>query len=196
MTAPRRARQSRAIEKQGQILDAAVDLIFAEGVQKISHRQVAARAGVPVGSIGYYYDTRENLLVLAIGELNRRRQRAVAELWAEEPGKPQTPEATAALLLRTLVGGEPTDEVLSAWLRILVEGTRESAALRQALAELRDQVYRDLRLFLNETGRPDLREAQVNALVGGAVLVGLAQQNGSVREAVQDILVDLLRSAV
>ena len=48
-----RGEQARAVEKRSAILDAAIRLLLTEGMKGVTHRQVAAAASVPVGSIGY-----------------------------------------------------------------------------------------------------------------------------------------------
>lgn len=45
------------------ILDAALEVASAEGVRRVNHRTVAARAGVPLGSVSYYYPTADRLIV-------------------------------------------------------------------------------------------------------------------------------------
>ena len=59
MVVASRSEQARAVEKRSAILDAAIDLLLTEGLRGLTHRQVAAAAAVPVGSIGYYYSTRD-----------------------------------------------------------------------------------------------------------------------------------------
>ncbi|MEM7413288.1 MAG: TetR family transcriptional regulator [Myxococcota bacterium] len=44
------------------ILDAALGLIARQGFAAVSHRRVAAAAGVPLGSTTYYFESREHLL--------------------------------------------------------------------------------------------------------------------------------------
>jgi len=49
-------------ERREKILAAARELIASEGVDGVSHRKVAARAGVPLGSMTYYFDGRDELI--------------------------------------------------------------------------------------------------------------------------------------
>ncbi len=49
-------------ERREVILEAAIRIIGAGGPDAITHRAVAARAGVPLGSVTYYFDSREALL--------------------------------------------------------------------------------------------------------------------------------------
>lgn len=72
----RRGEQARAVEKRAAILNAAIKLLLDEGLRGVTHRQVAASAGVPVGSIGYYYSTREKLVVTCLEKLFDERRHA------------------------------------------------------------------------------------------------------------------------
>ena len=60
-----KARQRSSSEdhdRRSTILDATLRLIATDGVDAITHRRVAAAAGVPLGSTTYYFDSREQLL--------------------------------------------------------------------------------------------------------------------------------------
>ncbi|WJY59450.1 putative DNA-binding transcriptional regulator [Corynebacterium afermentans subsp. lipophilum] len=72
-----RSEQARAVEKRSAILDAAIDLLLAEGLKGLTHRQVAAAASVPVGSIGYYYSTRDKLVATCFEQLVQGRLEAM-----------------------------------------------------------------------------------------------------------------------
>jgi DNA-binding transcriptional regulator YbjK len=48
--------------RRSTILDATLRLIATHGVDSITHRRVAAAAGVPLSSTTYYFDSREQLL--------------------------------------------------------------------------------------------------------------------------------------
>ncbi|ARF73469.1 TetR/AcrR family transcriptional regulator [Streptomyces sp. NPDC012600] len=49
-------------DRRDRIIDAALDLIADEGVAGMSHRKVAARAGVPLGSMTYHFASMSELL--------------------------------------------------------------------------------------------------------------------------------------
>lgn len=72
--APRRQRDPEARRKA--IVAAAADLITEVGVDAITHRKVAARAGVPLGATTQYFDTLDDLradaLALLAGEVDAR----------------------------------------------------------------------------------------------------------------------------
>ncbi|MGO9452763.1 MAG: TetR/AcrR family transcriptional regulator [Candidatus Binataceae bacterium] len=56
-----RARRS-GDDRRGTILEAAIRIIGHGGPDAITHRAVAARARVPLGSVTYYFDSREELV--------------------------------------------------------------------------------------------------------------------------------------
>lgn len=78
-----RSEQARAVEKRSAILDAAIDLLLTEGLKGLTHRQVAATAAVPVGSIGYYYSTRDKLVATCFEQLLQGRREAFERANAE-----------------------------------------------------------------------------------------------------------------
>jgi DNA-binding transcriptional regulator YbjK len=48
--------------RAGAILDAVLRVIAAEGAEAVTHRRVAAEAGVPLGSTTYYFASRDDLV--------------------------------------------------------------------------------------------------------------------------------------
>ncbi|WP_026929680.1 TetR/AcrR family transcriptional regulator [Glycomyces tenuis] len=56
--------------RKRRILDAALDVIAEAGVHKTTHRRIAARAEVPLGSLTYYFDGIDDLLVQAFARLS------------------------------------------------------------------------------------------------------------------------------
>jgi len=56
-------------QRRARILQATIDLIASEGVHATSYRAVAARAGVPLGSVTYYFADLETLIVSAFETL-------------------------------------------------------------------------------------------------------------------------------
>ncbi|WP_354671030.1 TetR family transcriptional regulator [Streptomyces sp. MA15] len=62
------------------ILDAALEVAAEEGARRVNHRRVAARAGVPLGSVTYYFPTAEKLVVEMFRHLSTVRVVPLAEL--------------------------------------------------------------------------------------------------------------------
>ncbi len=57
-----RAATSAAEGRRREILAAAISVIAAGGADAVTHRRVAAEAGVPLGSLTYYFESREELI--------------------------------------------------------------------------------------------------------------------------------------
>ncbi|MFL6118138.1 TetR/AcrR family transcriptional regulator [Actinophytocola sp.] len=76
---PRRDPEAR----RQQIIAAAVRAIAEDGVGNVTHRRIAALAGVPLGSTTYYFPTLDDLIAAALREATEYA-RAGLEAWAEE----------------------------------------------------------------------------------------------------------------
>ncbi|HKH40267.1 MAG TPA: TetR family transcriptional regulator [Solirubrobacterales bacterium] len=58
--------EQATLGRREQILEAALRVIGRSGRQAVTHRAVAAEAGVPLGSTTYYFDSRDDLLRQAL----------------------------------------------------------------------------------------------------------------------------------
>jgi TetR/AcrR family transcriptional regulator, regulator of biofilm formation and stress response len=65
------------------IVRAAVETIAEVGIGQVTHRRIAARAGVPLGSTTYYFPTLDDLVAAALLEATETA-RAGLEAWAAE----------------------------------------------------------------------------------------------------------------
>ena len=130
--------QARAVERRADILAAACELLARGGTAAVTHRQVAEKAGVPNGSIRYYFATRDALLTACVEDIESRRdaeaQRALAEASAD-PDRPSA-EVTAQRMLRVITGKGLGDEELRGTLCWLVGTTRENPELARELLRL------------------------------------------------------------
>jgi DNA-binding transcriptional regulator YbjK len=97
--AKRRARRSPDPNRREQIARAAIEVVGKRGVERLTHRDVAEAADVPVGSTTYYFKTRDDLLQAALeisAEVTNRRLRQWA---ANINGSEDLAEALADLVL-------------------------------------------------------------------------------------------------
>ncbi|WP_434600266.1 TetR/AcrR family transcriptional regulator [Streptomyces sp. A5-4] len=137
---------------------AALDLIADEGVAGISHRKVAARAGVPLGSMTYHFQSMDEVL----HEAFTRFSDSVVEVFQQRLGAAGTPdEAREAVadLIHHLSSGNQRELVLTHELYTL-------AARQPAYRELtRAWMHRSRRIleqhFTSDTAR------QLDALIEG-----------------------------
>ncbi|MBY8826156.1 TetR family transcriptional regulator [Sphingomonas colocasiae] len=123
MTAPRKPRissrkqprQARSTQLVADILQAAVQVLAAEGAARFTTARVAERAGVSVGSIYQYFPNKAAILF-----------RLQADEWRD-----------TSVMLRTLLEapGQPPIERLRAAIRAFFRSECEEAAMRIALAD-------------------------------------------------------------
>src|SRR3954453_17167500 len=122
-TAPTRGRRDRRGElRRGELLEAAIHLIGAHGLDAVTHRAVAAEAGVPAASTSYYFRSKDELIDEALAalatreiELLRRRREALGDRAADL---------------------EETTEALSAWIEEQVDDAAPRAMLPQYQLQL------------------------------------------------------------
>ena len=75
-------------ERRSRIIDASLELLAAEGVAGTSHRKVAVRADVPLGSMTYHFENMDELL----REAFTRFASTVILRFEERLGAASTPE--------------------------------------------------------------------------------------------------------
>ncbi|RFU85813.1 TetR family transcriptional regulator [Streptomyces triticagri] len=120
-------------DRRERIIEAALDLIADEGVAGTSHRKVAARAGVPLGSMTYHFQSMDELLREAFSRfagtiaarfderLGAARSRAEAREAVADLIHPPTAESRRELVLThelyTLAARRPEfRELTQAWM--------------------------------------------------------------------------------
>ncbi|WP_342318259.1 TetR/AcrR family transcriptional regulator [Corynebacterium mayonis] len=121
-TVVRGAEQARAASKKKAILEAATDLMISGGLNKVTHRQVAAEAGVPVGSIGYYYTSRENLIRVCLDSIQVRCAELIRQR-AADVGPDTTVEQLAEIIVEAACLGYLND--LKGYILATVDVARE-----------------------------------------------------------------------
>lgn len=97
-TRRRRDPEARRLE----IITAAAELIIEVGVDALTHRKVAARAGVPLGSTTQYFATLDDLREAAIGALAAEVEVRIDETRRAVAAEGVSPEGIARLVHRSL----------------------------------------------------------------------------------------------
>lgn len=100
MTEPRRRRDPEA--RRREIVQAAAELIVEIGVDALTHRKVAARAGVPLGATTQYFDTLDDLRTAALGALVAEIELRIETTRQAVEAVGVTPEALARLITESL----------------------------------------------------------------------------------------------
>jgi len=129
------------------ILDAACDLIAAEGIDEVRIARVAQRAGASTALVHHYFSTREELLEQA---LIHSFEEAGDERFRESPDSEETAtDALARGLAESLPfpGSQEREWVL--WVELWLRAVREPE-LRATSAKVYRQLHRALRELLEE----------------------------------------------
>lgn len=107
--------QQRAIDRRELIISAALRVIVDRGVHATTHRAIAEQAGVPLGSLTYYFDGLTQLI-----------EQAFVSLY----------ELVSAGPRRALTDASNLEEAIDAVTDIICGGNRPSADQERALLEL------------------------------------------------------------
>jgi DNA-binding transcriptional regulator YbjK len=197
-------RDPRGELRRAELLEAAIHLIGDQGLDAVTHRAVAAAAGVPAASTSYYFRSKDELIdealrTLAEREIERLRERraamgdAVADLeattaaltaWIEEQ---MTPAGRVAMLAQYQLQLEAARRpearaILAAW----KEGTddlAETAMRSLGAADVETSgillvcAIDGLRLRLLASAHAPLRGDELRAVIR-ALLAGLVGRAG------------------
>ncbi|MFE1442227.1 TetR/AcrR family transcriptional regulator [Streptomyces sp. NPDC058739] len=147
--------------RRARILDAALDLIAEEGIARVSHRKIAARAGVPLGSMTYHFSGIDELLREAFARFSDHVV-AVFDAHLGAPADAAAARQAVADLVHALSDGSRRDLVLTQELYTL-------ATRQPAYRELTHEWMRRSRVHLEKHFDPDTAR-QLDALIEGLTL--------------------------
>ncbi|MER6347670.1 TetR/AcrR family transcriptional regulator [Streptomyces sp. NPDC001595] len=148
-------------QRRERILAATLDLIADEGVAGVSHRKIAARAGVPLGSMTYHFSGIDQLLREAFRGFTEHIV-ALFDARLSAPADRDEARAAVADLIHTLSEGAQRDLVLTQELYTL-------AARQPAYRELTQEWMARSRAHLEKHFDPDTAR-QLDALIEGLTL--------------------------
>ena len=180
--------QARALSKRKAILDAASKLMVAEGLRRVTHRQVAAEAGVPVGSIGYYYSSREKLIEVCFEDIHCRRL-DIARRLVSEAEESATHDKVADDILAIATAGSP--DALGGLICAAVDASREQRDKgKKRVKEQANEALEQIGALLKRSGCPRVSAREAVDVMIGAAVVGV--QVGEVaHETARDALLRL-----
>jgi DNA-binding transcriptional regulator YbjK len=145
----------RGAARRDAIVRAALALIGERGLDAVTHRALADRAGVPLSATTYWFASKEAILqealLLAAREEVERLERVVLELAGKELDVSRWAGAVAAELAAELEE-DPARQV--AFTELVLEGTRRPW-LREEVARWEDAFLRLAELGLRATGSPE-----------------------------------------
>jgi DNA-binding transcriptional regulator YbjK len=85
MAKPQRSLAPVAESRRRTILDATLRVVAAGGIDAVTHRRVAAEAGVPLGSTTYYFRSRDEMLLEAFRQYIANTNAMITSLAEEFP---------------------------------------------------------------------------------------------------------------
>jgi TetR/AcrR family transcriptional regulator, regulator of biofilm formation and stress response len=162
-TPTRGRRDRRGEQRRAELLDAAIHVIGAHGLDAVTHRAVAAEAGVPAASTSYYFRSKDELIDEALESLAtreiallRRRREALGAAAAADVE--QVTEALATWIEEQLT---PTGRVaMLAQYQLQLEAARRPAA-RAILAAWKEGTDDLAETAMSALGARDVRTAGI-----------------------------------
>ena len=148
-------------QRRERILAATLDLIAEEGLARVSHRKIAARAGVPLGSMTYHFSGIEALLREAFRRFTDHIV-DVFDTYLSAAADCEQARTAVVDLVHALSEGRQRDLVLTQELYTL-------AARRPEYRELTQEWMRRSRRHLEKHFDPDTAR-QLDALIEGLTL--------------------------
>lgn len=129
--------------RRERILDAALDVIAEHGAIKVTFRKIADAAGVPLGSLTYYFDDMQHLLTEAFTRLAE----SVSSRYGALLAAARTPQEAQEAIVEIICGGKVwgTDRNLLLSYELYAFATRHPelrAVMRSWMQASRDSLAR------------------------------------------------------
>ncbi|MBD9698680.1 TetR family transcriptional regulator [Flavimobilis sp. GY10621] len=186
MPAPR----PRGAARRDALVDAAVTLVLEEGPAALTHRALAARAGLPLASTTYHFASLDEILA-AVGErLAERWQAAVRDVLDDRAAiaAATTVELRADLLVRALLPSGGDDVVRAHYAHLVGVGR---SRLGHEYAASRPVLDAEIGRLLEVLGVAGAGATLVLAVVDGGAVAALSEAR-EVRPTVAARLRELL----
>lgn len=162
-----------AQRRRDALLRAAVELVGEAGTGAVTHRAVAARAGVPPATTSYFFTSITELLAEALRSFGAARADEINTLAEELTAAVAPPAEMADRFAAALLGGDRAEEL--AEIECHLHASR-SSELQDAVADLAAAYENMAVVVLRAVGMADPERAApaFKALVDGFVLAHLA----------------------
>ncbi len=171
---------------------AAAELLAEGGFDAVRHRAVAERAGLPLASTTYYFDSLDDLIAVTVKHEADEELAAGRARLDEVSQAHGSPDAVVELVLDLLLGTRSRDggvePVLLRYERLV--GSPRRPYLAPLMRELAGELHELLGDILDRSGLPVGRDrvSELIALVDGAVVNALIESNPDPRAAARKML--------
>ncbi|WP_290050478.1 TetR/AcrR family transcriptional regulator [Amycolatopsis solani] len=180
--------------RRAALVEAAAKLLVEGGFDAVRHRAVAERAGLPLASTTYYFDSLEDLVTAAVEHHSNAELAAGRHRLEELATRNRGVQATVELVLEMLLGPESGDPeadaeaVLLRYERLVATGRRPY--LRPLMRTLSAQLNELLAEIFARSGTPvsAVELERLIALVDGAVVNALIEIDPEPRAAAARML--------
>jgi DNA-binding transcriptional regulator YbjK len=178
------------------LVEAAAELLVERGFDAVRHRAVAERAGLPLSSTTYYFDSLDDLVAAAVEHHGRGELVRGTALLTALPTRPRGVDSVVDLVLDQLLGppaGERDAELVLLRYERLV-ATFRRPYLRPLMHTLGEELRGLLLQVLRRSGLDvDARRVEhLIALVDGAVVNALIEIDPDPRAAARRMLREFL----
>jgi DNA-binding transcriptional regulator YbjK len=182
--------------RRAALVEAAAELLVEGGFDAIRHRAVAERAGLPLASTTYYFDSLEDLVIAAVAHRGRLELDQGREQLEKLSVEPRSVGTLVEMVLDQLLGEDTAYEaVLLRYERLVTTGRRPY--LRPVMRAMQVEFHELLTEIFTRSGVPigAKRLAQLIALVDGAVVNALIEVDPDPRAIARMMLRDALTAA-
>lgn len=182
-----------ATRTRAKVLAATIDLIYELGLGGITHRKIAERAGVPLGTTTYHFESLTQLIELAIRqELNADSKRRKDVLQRSVAGA----DIVTWLLELMLPQGSDQPHIL-ANVNVRLSEIQLTIDFRHLVKKLQFEVESDIANLLVQSGIDSSHAGTVLALLDGFLLQWLIYEkplswlSGQLSKALRDLGISL-----
>ena len=171
----------RGQARRAALVSAAAAILETDGFAALTHRAVAARAGLPLAATTYYFKTRGDLVESAVRELGEPYRHAARARVAEFTARRSSGAALAAAIVDVVAGasGGDVDRLLNFYERYVQAG--RDPRVRTIVAAWTDELVELVGQLLRRAGHPADRDAarRLVALVDGLLLTGVVSRTAN-----------------
>jgi DNA-binding transcriptional regulator YbjK len=180
---PGTARYARGAQRRDSLIEAAAAVLVEQGIAALSHRAVAARAGLPLAATTYYFASADDLRDESLRHVTDTWLTQATAVVEAAPARLDAAQAARAVVA-AITGDAPREQLLLVYERYLEAGRHER--LRPLVAESNARLVDLVRELLRRADLPaDPAEARlVLAVTDGAIVTALAEGEPPVDAAV------------
>ncbi len=176
-----RARTNYAQGRKREILEAALKVVAKGGADSVTHRSVADVAQVPLGSLTYYFESREDLIREAFRLYIAEAMAFLQELQRDVP--PSTPTGLVDMILELMAREFASPDSVRAEYEMILHAARDrTVALEFAAWERSMEEQLAASLSAMGTRQPQSAARTIVQLVRGSEIVQIAGRSESPRD--------------